>query len=96
VDAVGVNNRNLKDFTVNVEAFGSTGRIHPDEFVKVSESGISDPATVVALQQYGYRGFLMGENFMKHPEPAGACSRFIAELRAQEALAGPRHRGTRA
>jgi indole-3-glycerol phosphate synthase len=64
----------------------------PSNFVKVSESGISDPATVVALQQYGYQGFLMGENFMKHPQPAEACSRFIAQLRAQEALAESQRR----
>jgi indole-3-glycerol phosphate synthase len=96
VDAVGVNNRNLKDFTVNVGLSEELAEFIPDEFVKVSESGISDPATVVALQQYGYRGFLMGENFMKHPQPAEACSRFIAELRAQEALAGSRRRQARA
>jgi indole-3-glycerol phosphate synthase len=92
VDAVGVNNRNLKDFTVNVGLSEELAAFIPNDFVKVSESGISDPATVVALQQYGYRGFLMGENFMKHPQPAEACSRFIAELRAQEVLTEPRRR----
>ena len=92
VDAVGVNNRNLKDFTVNVGLSEALAEFIPDEFVKVSESGISDPATVVALRQFGYRGFLMGENFMKHPQPGEACSRFIAELRAQGAEAEPRLR----
>ncbi len=81
VDAIGVNNRNLKDFTVNVNLSKELARLIPGEFIKVSESGISDPATVVELRKYGYHGFLMGENFMKHPDPAKACNVFVGQLR---------------
>jgi indole-3-glycerol phosphate synthase len=50
--------------------------------VKVSESGISDPATVRDLRQAGFRGFLIGENFMKTSDPGRALNEFIEELRA--------------
>jgi indole-3-glycerol phosphate synthase len=81
VDAIGVNNRNLKDFTVNVDLSRELAEFIPAQFVKVSESGISDPGTIVDLRTYGYRGFLMGENFMKYPSPGEACKAFIEELR---------------
>jgi indole-3-glycerol phosphate synthase len=48
--------------------------------VKVSESGISNPETVKALRQAGFRGFLIGENFMKTPDPGKALNNFIAQL----------------
>ena len=52
----------------------------PDEFIKISESGISDPQTVIDLQAAGYRGFLMGENFMKTTDPGKALDEFIKQL----------------
>ncbi len=85
VDAIGVNNRNLKDFTVSVDLSRELAEFIPGDFVKISESGISDPGTVADLRKYGYRGFLMGENFMKHADPGAACARFIAGLRRMEA-----------
>jgi indole-3-glycerol phosphate synthase len=85
VDAIGVNNRNLKDFTVSVDLSRELAEFIPGDFVKVSESGISDPGTVADLRKYGYSGFLMGENFMKHADPGAACARFIADLRDMEA-----------
>ena len=51
-----------------------------DEMVFISESGISDPATVRALREAGFRGFLMGENFMKEPDPGAALATFIQAL----------------
>lgn len=80
IDMVGVNNRNLKDFTVSVQR--SIDLVHkiPNEFVKVSESGISSPDTVKALRELGYKGFLMGENFMKTTDPGQAAKEFIAML----------------
>jgi indole-3-glycerol phosphate synthase len=49
----------------------------PSQFVKISESGLSDPSDVKALREAGYKGFLMGENFMKHDDPGAALSSFI-------------------
>lgn len=80
VDAVGVNNRNLADFSVNVERSFELGALIPDRFVKVSESGLSDPATIQELKQAGFNGFLIGESFMKHGRPEQACKELIEGL----------------
>jgi len=80
ISAVGVNNRNLQDFSVRVETSQDLAKLIPDNFVKVSESGISKPETILALKEYGYRGFLMGEAFMKSARPEKACATFIQEL----------------
>lgn len=80
VDVVGVNNRNLGTFITDIQAsFDLVDKI-PNEFVKISESGISSPQTVIDLRQVGYRGFLMGENFMKTNNPGEALANFIKEL----------------
>lgn len=81
VQVVGVNNRNLKTFEVDVELSMQLLEHIPDDFVKISESGISSPETVRMLRQAGYRGFLMGENFMKEQDPAAALKHFIAQCR---------------
>ncbi|MBK5720424.1 indole-3-glycerol phosphate synthase TrpC [Dysgonomonas sp. Marseille-P4677] len=81
VDVVGVNNRNLGSFVTDVQiSFDLADKI-PDEFVKISESGISQPQTVIELQQAGYKGFLMGENFMKTPNPGKSLEEFIIQLK---------------
>ncbi|MDR0940730.1 MAG: indole-3-glycerol phosphate synthase TrpC [Bacteroidales bacterium] len=80
IDLVGVNNRNLKTFEVSTAISIELAQLIPDEFVKISESGISNVQTVRELQQIGYKGFLMGENFMKEENPADALKQFIAEL----------------
>ncbi|MDQ3047898.1 MAG: indole-3-glycerol phosphate synthase TrpC [Bacteroidota bacterium] len=80
VDAVGVNNRNLKDFSVNVSQSFQLAKHIPDEFIKISESGLDRPETIIELREAGYKGFLMGEKFMKHSRPEIACSSFIKEL----------------
>ena len=77
VDMVGVNNRNLKTFEVNIDVSKELADLIPDEFVKISESGISNPETVIELRKYGYKGFLMGENFMKTENPALSLKKFI-------------------
>jgi indole-3-glycerol phosphate synthase len=84
VDMVGVNNRDLKTFEVNIDVSKRFSSLIPQHVVKVSESGISDPATIIELKQLGYRGFLMGENFMKHSRPEKAASDFIKELKRLE------------
>lgn len=80
VDMLGVNNRNLKTFVTDIEVSFQLEDKIPYEFVKVSESGISNPQTVIDLRQAGYRGFLMGENFMKEKNPAEALKNFINQL----------------
>lgn len=80
VDLMGVNNRNLKNFVTDVQASFLLADKVPADFVKVSESGISKVATVRQLRQVGYRGFLMGENFMKESDPAAALKGFVADL----------------
>ena len=80
VDLVGVNNRNLKTFEVNIDISLALAGLIPDKFVKISESGISSPETVVELRKAGYKGFLMGENFMKGNDPALALKGFIEKI----------------
>lgn len=81
-DLCGINNRNLGSFITDVENSFRLAERLPKEAVKVSESGISDPATVRALRQAGFRGFLIGENFMKASDPGLSLRDFIAKLRA--------------
>lgn len=81
VDLIGVNNRNLHDFTLSVETSKELAALIPAEFVKVSESGISSAETIMELRQYGFEGFLIGETFMKNSRPEKACAAFIDELK---------------
>jgi indole-3-glycerol phosphate synthase len=80
-DLIGVNNRSLKTFEVSIEVSKELAPFIPKHAVKVSESGISTPETIVELKQYGYEGFLMGENFMKHSQPEKAAREFIDRLK---------------
>ncbi len=80
VDMLGVNNRNLKTFEQSIQTSFDLAALIPDKYVKVSESGISKAETVKELRKFGYKGFLMGENFMKEEYPAEALSNFINEL----------------
>jgi indole-3-glycerol phosphate synthase len=80
-DLIGVNNRNLKTFEVSIDVSKKLAPLIPDGVIKVSESGISDPKTIIELEQFGYRGFLMGENFMKHARPEESAMEFMNEVR---------------
>ena len=79
-DMCGINNRNLGSFITDVENSFRMAELLPKEAVKVSESGISNPDTVKRLRQVGFRGFLIGENFMKTPNPGASLSDFISQL----------------
>ncbi len=81
VNIVGVNNRDLKTFKVDVNQSINLAGIIPDKFIKISESGISDPSTIKMLKTYGYKGFLMGETFMKEKDPGEACLKFSELLK---------------
>ena len=81
VDIIGVNNRNLKNFAENnVNASLNLIGHLPGNKVKISESCISRPETVMQLKAVGYQGFLMGENFMKTADPAGALKEFTGAV----------------
>jgi len=81
VDLVGVNNRNLKTFEVDVQTSVLLSKLIPEQFVKISESGISDPANIAQLREAGFNGFLIGETFMKTDNPGKACKEFIEKLK---------------
>jgi indole-3-glycerol phosphate synthase len=80
VDAVGVNNRNLEDFSVSIGTSLDLISSLPDEVVKISESGLNDPNAVVELKHAGFEGFLIGEHFMRQAEPGQACQEFIEKI----------------
>ncbi len=80
VDMAGINNRNLGTFHTDVENSFRMAEKLPADILKVSESGISNPQTVKLLRQEGFRGFLIGETFMKTANPGNTLSTFIKEL----------------
>ncbi|MBO6631599.1 MAG: indole-3-glycerol phosphate synthase TrpC, partial [Psychroserpens sp.] len=76
IDMIGVNNRNLKTFEVSLETSKALSNLIPDDFVKVSESGISNIEAIKTLRPFGYRGFLIGENFMKTNNAGESAAQF--------------------
>ena len=78
---IGINNRNLKTFEVDLEHSIALANQIPSSCVKVSESGISNPRIVTGLKEYGFQGFLIGENFMKTDNPGLSCQEFISQIR---------------
>jgi indole-3-glycerol phosphate synthase len=80
-DVIGINNRNLKTFVTDIQRSIDLASRIPDTFVKISESGLSSPETVIQLRQAGFRGFLMGENFMKTADPGAALKEFICDVK---------------
>jgi indole-3-glycerol phosphate synthase len=80
LDVIGVNNRNLKTFEVSLQHSVELAKKIPGEFIKISESGISTVEDILYLREHGFQGFLIGENFMKTPDPAEAFSNFTSEL----------------
>ncbi len=82
IDLVGVNNRNLKDFTVSLETSKTLISNLPSESAKIAESGIYRPEDVTILRSLGFDGFLIGETFMRHSRPDAACRSFVDQLKA--------------
>lgn len=79
VDLVGVNNRNLKTFETSVETSLRLVEQIPDTFAKITESGLHDAVTMRTLFQAGFDGFLIGEAFMKTPDPAAALAALVEQ-----------------
>ena len=82
-DMYGINNRNLGTFVTDVENSFRLAEQLPKDVCRVSESGISHPEVVKRLREEGgFRGFLMGEQFMKQAEPGEALAQFINQLKS--------------
>ena len=79
-DLCGINNRNLGSFVTDVQNSFRLAELLPANAVKVSESGISSPQTIRDLRAVGFRGFLIGETFMKESDPGVALNQFITKL----------------
>ena len=82
IDLVGVNNRNLKTFEVNISTSLDLINKIPNNKPAIAESGISDVNTIVTLRNAGFKGFLIGENFMKQANPSIAFADFVNQLKA--------------
>jgi indole-3-glycerol phosphate synthase len=80
VQLVGINNRSLKTFDVNIERSLRMAAQLPSDKIKVAESGIDDPSQVRLFRENGYKGFLIGENFMKTNDPALSLKSFIEKI----------------
>ncbi len=77
VDMVGINNRSLKTFDVDIDRSLKMAEQISANKLKVAESGIDDPALINLFRSKGYCGFLIGENFMKSNNPISAITEFI-------------------
>ncbi len=84
LDLIGVNNRNLKTFEVSIQTSLDLAKYIPDDYVKISESGISNPMAIMQLKQYDFEGFLIGEHFMHNSRPEKVCAEFIEAVRRLE------------
>jgi indole-3-glycerol phosphate synthase len=78
---VGINNRNLKDFKVDINAALAMAKKIPNDKIKIAESGISNIETIKIFANAGYKGFLIGENFMKEANPGNAFNNFVHKLK---------------
>ena len=81
-EIVGVNNRDLKTFTVDINRSIDLSKKIPADKIKIAESGINDIETISIFKNAGFKGFLIGENFMKQPDPTIAFAEFVYQLKA--------------
>ncbi|MCC8146924.1 MAG: indole-3-glycerol phosphate synthase TrpC [Bacteroidales bacterium] len=84
VDVVGINNRDLKTFVTDIQHTIALAHKIPEKFIKISESGLSEVQTILELRKEGFKGFLMGESFMKTSEPADTLRTFIRKIEQYE------------
>jgi indole-3-glycerol phosphate synthase len=81
VDVVGINNRNLKTFVVDVENSIRLSKHLPSDIYRIAESGIRDVETIIQLKAAGFDGFLIGKQFMRAADPAIAFANFVDQLK---------------
>lgn len=80
IDVVGINNRDLKSFKVDLNQSIELCKKIPADRIKISESGIDNVKAIQYLKKNGFSGFLMGEKFMKEKYPQKAFAKFVNEL----------------
>jgi indole-3-glycerol phosphate synthase len=80
VTLVGINNRDLKTFTVDIDRSIQLSEKLPEGMMKIAESGIDHPETIIKMKQAGFDGFLMGEYFMKQQDPGEAFREFVEKI----------------
>ncbi len=83
-DIIGINNRNLATFDVNIETSRILAELIPEDKTLISESGLHAPEQLIDLKSHGFNGFLIGEHFMRMPDPAKSCYKFIEKLEILE------------
>lgn len=81
---VGINNRDLKTFNVDLDRSIALSELLPNTCLKIAESGISSPSTIIKLKEAGFNGFLIGEHFMKSTCPVTAFSKFVTSIKELE------------
>lgn len=84
VNLIGVNNRDLRTFETDIRHSIELFPLIPSHIAAVSESGISKPETITELREVGFKGFLIGENFMKHSRPELEAIQFMEQLKKQQ------------
>jgi len=82
-EIIGINNRNLKTFEVDVERSLRMAERIPADKIKIAESGISSVENILLFKEHGFKGFLIGENFMKAQNPTIAFADFVKQLKAK-------------
>lgn len=80
ISIVGVNNRDLKTFETSLDTSIELAEILPADMIRISESGIRSAEDIMMLKKHGYKGFLIGETFMKTSQPQVACAKLINDL----------------
>ena len=83
VDIIGINNRNLETFVTDIKTSMSLIEFMPADKPVISESGITDVDTIITLHDLGFKGFLIGETFMKVQKPAIAFAEFMKALKSR-------------
>lgn len=78
---IGINNRDLKTFIVDIDRSLRMAEKIPADKIKVAESGISNVETIRLFRQHGFNGFLVGENFMKEQDPGAAFKKFVQKIK---------------
>ena len=81
IDIIGVNNRNLKTFEVDINTSIKLSNMIPENYLTISESGISNYDEIIKLRKNGFKGFLIGELFMKNNNPGKEVLNLIQNIR---------------
>jgi indole-3-glycerol phosphate synthase len=77
IDIIGINNRNLNSFEVNIDNSVQISKYLPRDCIKISESGLNNPEHLILLRNEGFDGFLIGENFMRTSDPGMEFKAFV-------------------